>query len=216
MKKILLSILLCLPLSVVAQSNWETVNDNQQKASTRQKAQPTTGRKKEYQYARYLGNVVPMVNGEVMWEKTFDNNLSAEANYEHMLKFLTQMTQEDNQLEDSKVAIVNKTEHKIVCHFDEWLVFSNKFLALDRTRMIYTLTCDCYDNKVDVKIFRISYRYEEQRDGGEIFKAEEWITDENAVNKKRTRLLKISGKFRRCTVDRMEQILNTINHSLKK
>ena len=69
---------------------------------------------------------------------------------------------------------------------------------------------ECYDNKVKVTIFRISYWYDEERDGGERFKAEEWITDKYALNKKHTRLAKISGKFRRKTVDRVEQIYNNI------
>ena len=210
MRKIIVSILLCLPMMVLAQNDWETVDTQPQK--TREQSNV----KKEYEYARYLGDVVPVVNGEVMWERNFENNLTAEENYNHMLQFLTNMTKEEGQFETSKIAIVNKTEHKIVCHFEEWLIFTNKFLSLDRTRMIYTLSCDCYDNKVNVKIFRISYWYEEERDGGSRFKAEEWITDENALNKKHTRLMKITGKFRRCTVDRMEGILDNINNSFKK
>ncbi len=212
MKKIFVSILLCLPMLAMAQ-NWETVESNSQKTTTQKTKAAST---KDYVYARYCGNVVPVVDGQGMWEKDFTNNLSAEENYNHMLAFLTAMTKEEIQFESSKISIVNKAEHKIVCHFEEWLTFTNKFLSLDRTRMIYTLTCDCYDNKVNVKIFRISYWYEEERDGGSRYKAEEWITDENALNKKHTRLMKITGKFRRCTVDRMEEIFNNIIISYQK
>lgn len=212
MKKIFVSILLCLPMLTMAQ-NWETVESNTQKPTTQKTKAAST---KEYVYARYCGNVVPVVDGQVMWEKDFTTNLSAEENYNHMLEFLTAMTKEEIQFESSKISIVNKAEHKIICHFEEWLTFTNKFLSLDRTRMIYTLTCDCYDNKVNVKIFRISYWYEEERDGGNRYKAEEWITDENALNKKHTRLMKITGKFRRCTVDRMEEIFNNIIISYQK
>lgn len=212
MKKIFVSILLCLPMLAMAQ-NWETVESNTQKPTTQKTKAAST---KEYVYARYCGNVVPVVDGQVMWEKDFTTNLSAEENYNHMLEFLTAMTKEEIQFESSKISIVNKAEHKIICHFEEWLTFTNKFLSLDRTRMIYTLTCDCYDNKVNVKIFRISYWYEEERDGGNRYKAEEWITDENALNKKHTRLMKITGKFRRCTVDRMEEIFNNIIISYQK
>jgi colicin import membrane protein len=38
--------------------------------------------------------------------------------------------------------------------------------------------------------------------------AEEWISDEYAVNKKRTKLYPISGKFRRKTIDRKDFIFN--------
>ncbi len=38
------------------------------------------------------------------------------------------------------------------------------------------------------------------------YKAEEWITDKEAVNKKGTKLYPRSGKFRRKTIDRVENI----------
>ena len=65
-----------------------------------------------------------------------------------------------------------------------------------------------------VTIFRINYWYEEQRNGGSRFKAEEWITDENALNKKRTKLAKISGKFRVKTVDRVQDIFDHIGSGI--
>jgi hypothetical protein len=40
------------------------------------------------------------------------------------------------------------------------------------------------------------------------FSAEKWITDEEALNKKQTKLLKIPGKFRRFTIDRKDEIFN--------
>ncbi len=206
MKRIAIAIMMMMPLLAMAQNTWE-------KPETEKKERISLfGPKedKEYEYAKYLGNVVPEVNGEVVWEKTFNNSKNAEENYAAMLSFLTNMTQEDGQLKGSTISIVNKAEHKIVAHFEEWLVFRSTLLALDRTRFIYTLMSECYDNKVKVTIFRISYWYDEERDGGERFKAEEWITDKYALNKKHTRLAKISGKFRRKTVDRVEQIYNNI------
>ena len=206
MRKAICTLLVCLPLALSAQNNWErpqqTQNTDASAAST------------EYEYAKYLGNVVPVVNGEVVWEKTFNNQKSADENYATMLSFLTAMTTEEGQLKESTVSLVNKAEHKIVCHFEEWLVFKNALLSLDRTRFIYTLMAECDNNKVYVKVFRLNYWYEEERDGGERFKAEEWITDEWALNKKKTKLAKISGKFRRKTVDRMEQLFQQISNNL--
>ena len=43
---------------------------------------------------------------------------------------------------------------------------------------------------------------------GIIFKAEEWISDGEALNKAKTKLYPKSGKFRRKTVDRMEEIFD--------
>jgi colicin import membrane protein len=207
MKKIIFIIASFLPLLAMGQGNWERL----QTTSTDTKK---TADKGGYEYAKYLGNVVPMKDGEVVWEKTITNNKSAEENYAAMLSYLTVMTKEEGQLKESTVALVNKNEHKIVCHFEEWLVFSSNFISLDRTRLIYTLMAECYDNKVQVQIFRINYWYDELRNGGQRYKAEEWITDKWGLNKKKTKLAKISGKFRRKTVDRMEEILNNITTSL--
>jgi colicin import membrane protein len=61
---------------------------------------------------------------------------------------------------------------------------------------------------------RISYRYDEER-LKQVYKAEEWITDEYAVNKKNTKLYPVSAKFRRKTIDRKDQIFETIRNVLK-
>ncbi len=206
MKKIVITIIVMMPLLAMAQNTWERPEAQKNERT----ALITPKKDKEYQYAKYLGNVVPEVNGEVVWEKTFNNTKNADENYAAMLSFLTSMTQEENQLEGSTISLVNKAEHKIAAHFEEWMVFTNKFLSLDRTRFIYTLVAECNDNQVKVTIFRINYWYEEERNGGERFKAEEWITDKYALNKKRTRMAKIPGKFRRKTVDRVEEIYNNI------
>lgn len=210
MKKAILAMLLLLPLAAVAQNTWEKPEEQKKSENKSTKETTTKANGEEYQYARYLGNVVPVVNGEVVWEKTYANSKTAEENYAAMLNYLTAMTKEEGQLENSNVSLVNKAEHKIVCHFEEWMVFTNSFLSLDRTRFIYTLIAECKDRQVYVKIFRINYWYEELRNGGYRYKAEEWITDEYALNKKHTRLAKISGKFRRKTVDRVEELLNNI------
>ena len=57
-------------------------------------------------------------------------------------------------------------------------------------------------------INQISYYYEEDLEGnnGRTYRAEEWINDENALNKAKTKLLWGTGKFRRKTVDRVETI----------
>ena len=46
--------------------------------------------------------------------------------------------------------------------------------------------------------------------------AEEWITDKNAVNKKGTRLLPMSAKFRRATIDRVKEIFAFIKQNIEK
>ena len=76
--------------------------------------------------------------------------------------------------------------------------------------MNYTFVATCRDGAIDLKLYRISYRYN-TAGKEETYTAEEWITDEYAVNKKNTKLLPITGKFRRKTIDRVHQIFNDIN-----
>ena len=98
--------------------------------------------------------------------------------------------------------------------FLEWLVFTDRALALDRTRLRYYLIVDCKDGQATARMTRISYLYEEERNP-QHFTAEEWITDEEALNKKKTKLYRNNGKFRRKTIDRKDFIFNKFEEILK-
>ena len=82
--------------------------------------------------------------------------------------------------------------------------------------MIYTLQVECTDGRVSLIVDRISYLYPTGEGKKEAFKADTWITDKYSMNKKGTRLYRISGKFRRKTVDRMEELFADIEQTLKK
>ena len=70
-RKTIIAIALCLPLLAMGQNEWEVPTD----AQSNKAQQAQSG--KEYPYKKYLGPVVPEVNGEVVFEKTFTNNKSA-------------------------------------------------------------------------------------------------------------------------------------------
>ena len=63
-------------------------------------------------------------------------------------------------------------------------------------------------------MLHIRYLYEEER-APQRLSAEEWITDKEAVNKKNTKLLPLSGKFRRKTIDRKDYLFNKFESLLK-
>ena len=46
--------------------------------------------------------------------------------------------------------------------------------------------------------------------------AENWITDKYGLNKNKTKLSRMSGKFRKKTIDRKDEIFNTIKVNLLK
>ena len=196
MKKILISILMALPLMASAQDNtWERVEQA-----------PVS---KENRDAKYLvENAVPEKDGKVCFETTIEApGKSASEIYDILLRQLTKMTKEPNQIERSFVAIKDSANHKLGAVFQEWLVFKSAALSLDRTEFNYQIICECFDGKANVSLGRIVYLYEQERDPQK-YMAEEWITDKYCVNKKHTKLLPISGKFRRKTIDRKDFIFN--------
>lgn len=214
-EKIIAIILMCLPLGVMAQNVWEKPKFESENKEEAKKVSKTDKKEaKPNPDEKYLSGAVPVVDGVVEWSTTIDTYGTAEDNYQKMLKFLMEMCKESNQFETSNVSLVNRAEHVIVAHFDEWLVFNKTFLSLDRTKFSYNLMATCTGNTVTLRLFRISYKYEEERNGGHLYKAEDWITDDWAMNKKQTKLTKFSGKFRRKTIDRKDNIFRTITTML--
>lgn len=198
MKKLLIAMMLAMPMVIAAQDNtWEQVQINQQDQ-------------------RYLVGAVPEVNGQVVFSTTINApGKNAQQIYDILHKELLTMTQEPNQIEQSRLTLEDKDNHQVAASFQEWLVFKNKPLNLDRTRFLYQIICDCKDGKADIKLNRIVYIYDEERDMT-TYKAEEWINDKYGLNKKQTKLARVSGKFRRKTIDRVDYIFNRFTQLLQK
>ncbi len=171
--------------------------------------------KEEMQNIYLAPNAVPEVNGEIQWTCDIDvAGKTAQQIYERTLAILDNIIKEPIQLERSKIAITNEKEHSIVATMQEWLTFTSNALVLDRTKMNYVLQALCSDGHLKLILDRITYNYEVQGKK-EFYKAEEWINDKNAVNKKRTRLYPSSGKFRRKTIDRKNELFEIFQSQLK-
>jgi len=97
----------------------------------------------------------------------------------------------------------------------ERLIFSSGFLSLDFTQFNYLLQATCYEGHATLTMSRLNYNYDVQ---GNItpYTAENWITDKYALNKKHTRLLPVSGKFRRATIDRKDSIFSGFAQAMKQ
>ena len=202
MRQLIIALLIALPVAVAAQENeWEK---QEQKAQT---ANPD---------AKYLAGAVPEVDGHVMFSTTVQvPGKTAEQIYERALQLMTELTKTSNQLEQSRIAYTNAETHQIVGSYQEWLVFKNKPLNLDRTRMLYQLVADCRDGEMDLKMMRIVYLYDEERNPT-TYKAEEWINDKYGLNKKQTKLARVSGKFRRKSIARKEYLCENLGEMVMK
>jgi len=199
MKQFLIALLMAMPVMASAQDNtWERIEQG-----------PVS---KENPDAKYLvENAVPVVDGKVCWETTIQApGKSASQIYDILLEQMEKMTTEPNQHKSSIVAIKDPEKHQLGSVFHEWLVFKRSALTLDETIINFHLIAECFDGKADVKMTRVTYDYDIERDPKH-YTAEEWITDKYCVNKKHTKLLPISGKFRRKTIDRKDFIFNKFN-----
>lgn len=156
-------------------------------------------------------------NAEGKVEFTLDtdaNGKSADEIYNIVYQYMSDLTQGENNIK-SRMALVNKDQHIIANTMDEWLVFSNTFLSLDRTEFKYNLVASIKDNHLTLSMERLYYVYEEDRSTGFKAPAEEIINDKIALNKKKTDLAKIFGKFRKLTIDRKDQIFSELSTLVK-
>lgn len=164
--------------------------------------------------AKYLAGAVPVVDGRVVFSTVIEApGKSASQIYSTMKSYMDRMTRLPNQLEHSTLAIADSSKNLLCGNYQEWLVFKNNALSLDRTRFYYTVIANCYDGRVEVKMTRIYYLYEEERDP-QSYKAEEWIDDKNALNKKKDKLLRGNAKFRRKTIDRKDYLFGKFDEIL--
>jgi len=170
--------------------------------------------------SRYLAGAVPTENGVVTFRKSFTvTDKSQDQIFQTMNRFVKDYII-GNAIQDLRTRIISDgaQDNTIVAKAEEYIVFKKKPLYLDRTRLRYQLSVAVNGNKVDLTITQVSYYYNEDMDGknGINYRAEEWITDEEALNKKKTKLYPKSGKFRIKTVDRVDEIFNAAMDAFEK
>ena len=163
--------------------------------------------------AQYHLGAVPVVNGKVAFEEVIQaEGLSAEEIEtrvnEWIKRRLTKPTVISSRRFDSE------QPNTTIIKSEEYIVFKNTFLVLSRARIYYYLTITAEDGQCTFNMSRITYWYDDEDEKGGIkMKAENWITDEMAFNKK-GRLKKFEGKFRRKTIDLKELLIEELTNEL--
>ena len=207
MKKFWIMLLAAMPIGLWAQDNtWELPEEEQQEETVK----PT----KANRDAKYLRGAVPVIDGRVVFNKTIEApGKSADQIYTILRDYILKMTKAQNQI-NSRLMVEDAKKHELGASFEEWLVFKKTSFALDQTRLYFVLEVQCENGKAHVSFNRIHYLYDEYRKP-ERYTAEEWITDDAAVNKKNTKLYPGSAKFRRKTIDRKDFIFDKFESLLK-
>ena len=190
MKKILFTILLALPILVSAKS----------------------------EDPKYLAGAVPEQDGLIVFKQTFAVTGKSQAEiYPVMQAFVKQLVADGRQ--DLRTRVISDENNTIVAKIEEIMTFRKVFLNWDHCYFRYLISAECTaDSKVNLIIKQISYQYlfDNEGKGGENYKAEEWISDSKAINKAGTKLYPRSGKFRRKTIDRVQEIFDAARAAFDK
>ena len=184
MKKTLILLMLVLPLLAVAQHNDES---------------------------KYLKGAVPVENGFVVFRHHFNCTGKSQ---EEIRAALVQYVKDNvvkgpNALPQARLTDSGDSTGYIAASIEETLYFRRSALVTHSTRFYYQLVLTPQDGGFDIEMRRLHYLYEEAANAGyhiSDFPAEEWITDEEALNRK-GQLTQLAGtKFRRFTIDRKDEI----------
>lgn len=170
-------------------------------------------------------DAVPVVDGRVTFSTTISvPGVSKDEIYRKVLQWADlrytpqtehgEWTDKDyyKNLDNSMVREADKETGSIVCVGHEEQVFSNKTLAKDYCNTTYLLEIGISDGSATVTMTNIIYTYNLTAENERLM-AEDWITDEEAINKKGN-LNRISGKFRVKTIDLKDELFSEINDAI--
>jgi colicin import membrane protein len=153
---------------------------------------------------KYGKGAVPQdENGDVYFTQTvkIPGNMSEDICYETLMnwakgRFAQPYAQAGRILnEDSKT-------RRFIFHVDQIIVFKSTGFVADESKISYNFSVAVKNGEFTMTMTDIKYRYEEGREGGgKAFTAEDWITDKEAYNRKGTKFLRSTGKFRIKTID---------------
>ncbi|WP_293715191.1 DUF4468 domain-containing protein [uncultured Parabacteroides sp.] len=156
---------------------------------------------------KYLAGAVTEDEGKVVFSKEISiPSLSKDQIYDIMYSWAQKYFSEDGR----RLVYSDKDKGDIAAVGEEYLVFQSTALSLDRSLINYRVTIECENNSAKIKMTGIRYEYNVsyQREP-EKYTAEEWITDKFALNKKKDKLNRGNGKFRRKTIDLADEMFKS-------
>ena len=158
--------------------------------------------------------IIPVKNGKV----TFEETIPAQGYTAEQVKEVVDAWFKERFVKPTVISakqINSGNPYTAILKGEEYIVFKNKPLVLERARIYYYLTITANDGCCTFNMSRITYWYDDEDEkGGLKMIAEEWITDENAINKKGN-LKKFEGKFRNKTIELKDIMVNDLTQRLK-
>lgn len=165
---------------------------------------------KQDDVTKYLAGAVTLKNGYVEFEKTYNAPEKSQAEIFALLQNYIQEKLVDGpeSLKQSRIVKADSANFTVVADIEEWLYFKRKAWVTHRTRFYYQIIAQAEDGRFNIIMRRIHYLYDDEERPGitEPYHAEDWITDDVALNKNKTKLTRIAGKFRQHTINRKDEI----------
>ena len=158
---------------------------------------------------------IPVVNGKV----TFEETIPAEGYTADEIKGVIDTWIKERFVKPTVISAKrfnSNNPQTTILKGEEYIVFKKAALVLERARIYYYLTLTANDGNCTFNMSRITYWYDDEDDkGGLKMIAEDWITDENAINRK-GKIKKFEGKFRNKTLELKDILVNDLTARLKR
>lgn len=161
----------------------------------------------------YLAGAVPTTTeGIVCFERTFDNCGKAKQQAFDIMKdaALEIINSPKSAREISR--IMSEEADTLIATICEPIYFKKAKWETDSALIRYQYIATAGEINSTLRVWLISYSYEEIGFG---YKAEVWITDKYALTKDKQALRKGSGKFRKKTIDYVNELFARIEDRLK-
>ena len=164
----------------------------------------------------YAKGAVTLENGNVVFVKNIPVTSANKAQaYQTMKDYLGTLVVMSENEERSKITTDDPEKGILEASLEETIYFKRKAWETDATFFLYKIQVGCSDGQVRLKIFQIRYIYDADRFAtNALMTAEETITDERAFKANGKTLRKEEGKFRRATIDRVNEIFNNAGQYL--
>jgi len=157
----------------------------------------------------YLAGAVPEKEGKVVFSKEFNlSNLSKDQVFDKMMNWMGKRLKKNNNA--SRVIYSDKDTGMIAGYGEEYIVFKSNSFSLDRALIKYQIITTCLPGKCIVSIEKIYYAYEKDKK----IPAEQQITDKEALNKDKTKLVRGYSKFRIKTIDFIDAVFSNLQTTL--
>lgn len=155
--------------------------------------------------SKYLRGSVPVVNGKVTFTQILEAPMLSDNQIFSKVMGWAEKRFAGQDGFKSRILYSNAEKGEIACLGEEYLVFADKALSLDRAKVMYQLLLETENGKCEAKITSIRYFYESEN-----LLAENTITDEHALYKNKNKLIRQPGKFRTHTIDMAGKIFSDL------